>query len=360
MAAERLPKETSTLVAKGIPYVRALLAQRMGGNREMALEILRNKYPSDYLAIEHVKAAVAPGTTVHTTWASPLMQTTAAIEFWELARSRSVVGRLQGLRRVAFNINTAMQTAGMVLQWVGENNPTPVGKLQFVPGQLGVARLSGILPVTRELLQFGPLTEQILLNELSRAAAYFLDVQMFSPGITAIAQVRPASVLNGATAIQSTGSSAIQIANDLEDAATVLADADEITENTAWIMRPADAVRLAAKRDTAGAPAFPTVKVTGGTLLGLPLICTNALPNSVSAGSLAALVNPDGIAFADAGAEIDSSEHAAVDFNDNPSAGAQQLVSLWQQNLKAFKLDMVVNYQRVRSTSAVVLDNLHW
>jgi hypothetical protein len=35
-----------------------------------------------------------------------------------------------------------------------------------------------------------------------------------------------------------------------------------------WIMKPAVPIKLAAKRDTAGGPAFPNISISGGELRG--------------------------------------------------------------------------------------------
>lgn len=353
-------REVVSLNPPGTSYIRALIAHRMfPTDHAEAMGVLREAYPHDHDAHECLKAAQNPGTTYDANWASPLVQTSGAIEFFEYARSQSVLGKLP-LRRVGFNTSIALQTAGIVYGWVGEFKPAPAGKISFSPASLGFARLSGIIPITRELFKFGELAEATVRNELSKGIAFAADSQFLDPSVAAVAQVKPASILHGLTPVQSTGASATQIASDLEDLVNVLADADGIDESTAFVMRKTDAVRLAAKRTTDGAPAFPTVTAKGGTLLGLPVVTTNAIRWSVSAGSIVALVKGDCIAYASQGVEVDTSEQASVELLDNPMGGATDLVSAWQNNLRLFKADLIQNYQRVGSTGAAYLDNVHW
>ncbi len=359
--AERI---TSNL--KGISFVRALIAlSRASGMTDKAADVLCAQHPYDRTALDHIeRTAVSAGNTSDASWASPLVQTAAAIEFFDLLRSESVsLGRLTGMRKTAFNIPTAVQSSGVVLGWDGESAPAPVGKLQVAAGALAYTKLSGIVAISRELFRFGPLAEQAVLNDLVKGSAYFDDSQFLDPSVSAIANVKPASVLNGITPTQSTGATAVAIAADLATALAVLADADEVGPHTYWVMTPADAARLAAKRDTQGGPAFPQVTARGGTLLGLPVLTSNAVPHAVSAGSIVALVNGEGIALASSGAVVETSDQASIELQDAPTASGTtgaQLVSAWQENLRLFRVGLGANWMRTRSTAATYIDNVHW
>jgi hypothetical protein len=120
--------------------------------------------------------------------------------------------------------------------------------------------------------------------------AAFLDVQFISPAVAAVADVSPGSITNGITAVQSSVSTATQIAADLVDARQRDGRLQRAVPRTLRIMRASDAAKLAAKRDTAGGAAFPDVTVRGGMLLGIPVIVSTSVPVTVSGGSIVVLV----------------------------------------------------------------------
>jgi hypothetical protein len=67
------------------------------------------------------KTAVNAGTTTDTTWAAPLVQyQNLASEFIEYLRPLSIVGRIEGFRRVPFMVKVPRQTGGASVNWVGE------------------------------------------------------------------------------------------------------------------------------------------------------------------------------------------------------------------------------------------------
>ena len=73
------------------------------------------------------------------------------------------------------------------------------------------------------------------------------------------------------------------------------------------------------------------------------------------------LVNASGIDYADNSLlQLSISTEASLQLNSAPSAGAQQLVSLFQINAAAVRLTKFANWQRRRATAVAVLDNAHW
>ena len=78
------------------------------------------------------KAAVAVGTTTGTTYAAPLVYAQNMVsEFVNLLWPMSVMGRIQGLRRVPFNSRIPRETSAIAVEWVGEGRAKPVGRSQF-------------------------------------------------------------------------------------------------------------------------------------------------------------------------------------------------------------------------------------
>ena len=78
------------------------------------------------------KAAVAAGTTVDPAFAAPLVAIRPLQEaFFKIARSRSLLGRIPGLRYVPFATKIPIETSGANYVWVQENTPKPVSAVAF-------------------------------------------------------------------------------------------------------------------------------------------------------------------------------------------------------------------------------------
>jgi hypothetical protein len=90
--------------------------------------------------------------------------------------------------------------------------------------------------------------------------------------------VKPASIFADASAIPSTGSTAAAIDTDLGTALDALSAAGSDFATAAWIANPKAASYLARLGDASGARAYPTVTVLGGTLFGLPVLVSGAVP----------------------------------------------------------------------------------
>ncbi|MEJ7667698.1 MAG: phage major capsid protein [Casimicrobiaceae bacterium] len=348
---------------KGVAFARAALALMVAqGDTRKAAGFADSRWRDSPATVTYLKSAVVSGSTIDSEWGGPLAEYDhASAEFSELLRNGSILGKLTGARRVPFGVRYPQQTAASSVAWVGQSAPAPVSELAFQTATIGFAKVSGIVAFSNELVESAsPDVEGLVKNDLLKSAIEFLDAQFVNPGVTAVINVSPGSITSGITAVQSTGSTATQIAADLAALATQLADANE-TDSLYWIMSRSDAVRLAAKRGTDGSSAFPGVTATGGILLGIPIIASNAVPHTVSAGSVVVLVNASGIDYADNNLlQLSISAEASLQMNSTPDAGAQALVSLFQINAAAVRLTKLANWQRRRATAVAVLDNAHW
>jgi HK97 family phage major capsid protein len=166
------------------------------------------------------KTAIAAGTTTDTTWAAPLVQyNNMASEFVELLYPMTILGQLQGVRRVPFNIRFPSQTAGASVGWVGQGAAKPVSKLAFATNTLSFAKAAGIVVITQELARFSsPSAEELVRNDLVNTMAQFLDQQFIGPGVAAVANVSPAGITNGITPVQSGGATRALIDADVATA----------------------------------------------------------------------------------------------------------------------------------------------
>jgi HK97 family phage major capsid protein/HK97 family phage prohead protease len=312
------------------------------------------------------KATVAAGNTTDTNWASPLVQyNNMASEFVNLLRPRTILGQLQGLRNVPFNIRFPSQSSGSSMGWVGQGAGKPVSKLQFSTNTLGFAKAAGIVVITKELAMLSsPSAEMLVQNDMLDSMSQFLDQQFIGPSVAAVANVSPASITNGLTSQnQATGSTLATFEVDIATAMAVLVAGEIPFTSAVWITDPYTAMKIGMLRQSDGDLTFPNVSINGGTLYGVPLIASNNIPHSTSAGSIMVLVATPEIFLADEGGiEIDSSQEASLQMDGAPTNAdgtPTTLVSLWQTNMLGIRVERVINWQRRRTAAVTYIDNLH-
>jgi HK97 family phage major capsid protein len=310
-----------------------------------AYEMFKLCYPrSVNLELVH-KAAVAAGSTTDATFAGPLaLANPLADAFLSMLRPRTLLGRIPGLRQVPFNVSVPQQTAAGTYGWVGQGAPMVVTKGDFATLTLGGAKAGGMIVVTKELAELSsPGADVVLRDELINGIAQFLDVQLIDPTVAAVANVSPASITNGTTAITSAGTSQANAATDLQALLTQFVAANPDIESLVLLMKPANAVAIARATNT------PTLGLTGGTIYGIPVV------TSGSVGDRLIALDAQGILYADDGAlEISASQSATVQMDSvpaDPTVAATVLVSLYQRNLVGFRGVRWINWLRSATSS---------
>lgn len=350
-------------------YAKALAQSK--GNYDQAIRYAQQWDTSTPEVVEALKSSIAAGTTTDSSWAGPLVYSeNLTSEFVEYLRPQTILGKLAGLRRVPFNVRYPTQSAGASVGWVGQGAAKKVGKLTLSYGSLGFAKAAGIVVITQELARFSsPSAEMMVRDDMAAEMIYFLDSQFIDPGVAAVANVSPASVLNGASNVRQAAAAWTSAANVETDVKAFLAafPANEITLGGAyWVMTPDTALALSMIRTTGGENfAYPGINIDGGTWFGMPVITSNSVPHSVSAGSIVALVKPSEVFYADDGAiAIDVSTEASLEMDTAPSGSsvtptAAQLVSMFQTNSMAIRVERVVNWARRRTYGVGYIDNMH-
>lgn len=351
---------------KGTAYTRYAIALALSkGQRYEAIEIAKRWNDSTPEVGLALKAAVDPGTTLDATWAAPLapLQTMAS-EFIDLLRPATIIGRIPGFRRVPFNISMPRKTAGSSAGWVGQGAPKPVSELAFDTLTLGLSKIAGIVVLTEELVRISnPAAEGVVRQDMIDVISQFSDQQFIDPTVAAVANVSPASVTNGVTPRVSTGSTVTAVTNDVEFLMSAMAVANMDWGTAVWVMRPKTAIHLSMLRTSQDVFAFPGINVNGGTFFGLPVVVSNNVPLSAITGdsSIIALVVAGDILLADDGqVTLDVSTQASLQMNSTPSAGAQSLVSLWQNNLIGLKAERFINWLKRRSTAVGFISEVQY
>jgi HK97 family phage major capsid protein len=284
----------------------------------------------------------------------------AAFDFAEFLRPQTAIGKLIGLRHAPARVRLISATAGSGAYWAGERAPRPISRATFTGAVVEPLAVSAILVTTLELLRSSAgRAESTLSRDLASAARAAMDSAFCDWTSAGSPGAKPAGIANGATPIHSAGSTLANIDSDLGLLLQALSDAGSDLTFATWIMRPKTALFLARLRGSAGALAHPAMTANGGTLLGLPCITTAHVPVSGTTGIL--LLDPSEILVVDdGGGTIEVGEQTALQMSDGPGAGAQSLVSMWQTESVALKINRYLNWQRCRDGMAQVLDQVSY
>jgi len=196
-------------------------------------------------------------------------------DFATLLRPMTILGRLQGLRRVPFRVRMTRADAGTGAAWAGEAVPIPVSALTLNDGgeQLLPLKAGGIATITSELVRSSdPIADALVAADIAAAVAAAMDAAFIDPANSGIDDVKPASVTAGAQQFESSGAGVAAIDADLAGMLDVLTDANLDLASAAWVMTARSATNLALMRTGNGGPAFPGMTARGGMLCGLPVI----------------------------------------------------------------------------------------
>lgn len=388
--AERSPsyavaKNTQKL-EPGILFARyAMCKMASQSNPSMAVEIAKSQYPQHEGLVKTLeleargqkmnglmKATVEAGTTLDATWAAPLVDyQNFAGDFVEYLRPRTILGQfgnngVPSLNRIPFNVRIAGQTTGGNAYWVGEGKPKPLTAFDFTATELRWNKIATIAVLTNELIRFSdPSAERLVRDGLAAAVIERADIDFIDPTKTAVANVSPASITNGATAIASTGSTAEDVRADIQALWAPFIAARNAPRNAVYIMDSTTALALSLMQNPLGQAEYPGITMNGGTFMGVPVVVSDYLPVS-SAGGIVVLVNASDIWLADDGqVTIDVSREASLQMLDNPTNAsdtgtATSMVSMFQTNSTAFLAERYINWARRRASGVAYLTGVNW
>lgn len=366
-----------TNMPKGAAFTRyAMALARSKGNLMQAAEIAKGWRDTTPEVETVLKAAVSAGTTTDTAWAKPLVEyQNMSSEFAELLRPATIIGRIQGLRSVPFEIKIPRQTGGSSVGWVGEGKPKPVSALSFDQIQLGRAKTAGIVVITDELARASsPSAEQVVRDDLIAQTAQFLDSQFVDPAKAAGAQgVSPASITNGVTPVTASGTDADAVRKDAKALMAKFLAANLSLAGAVWIMTEQQALGLALMTNPLGQPEFPGLAINGGsgcTFMGLQVVLSENIPanagsgNPVTgAGTRIILAKANEILLADDGETmLDVSSEASLQMESSPSApdATTVLLSLWQHNMIGIRAERYINWGKRRPGAVQFIDSANY
>jgi HK97 family phage major capsid protein len=304
----------------------------------------------EYVKAIHGKAVEGTTTLNSPAWGSQLVyQANLTNEFIELLRPRTIMGRIPGLRNVPFNVRMATQTDGSTVNWVGESAVKPVSDLGFDTVSMAYHKIAGIVVLTEELVRLSsPSAEETVRRDLVEQIARFMDQQFIDPTVTATTN-RPASITNGVTSPAASGTTADDVALDINTALATFDSADVSTESVVILMTPALARGISTLRTDLGMqPVGFNVLPTGGTLFGFPVIVSSSVPS----GTIVLIAANEILVADDGQVALDASNQATLDM----AGGASPTFSLWQRNCIGIRAERFVTWKKRRDASVAVID----
>ncbi|MCD9005222.1 phage major capsid protein [Luteimonas sp. XNQY3] len=367
---------------KGIEFARyAMCTLKAKGNPELAFRLAEKHYPQNERVVNTLKAqaegadlggimkaVVEAGTTLDSTFASPLVDyQNFAGDFIEFQRPQSIIGQfgqgnVPGLNGIPFNVRIAGQTSGGNASWVGEGAPKPLTGFDFNATELRWAKVAAISVLTNELIRFSsPSAERLVRDALAAAVNERLDIDFIDPAKAAVANVSPASITNGATAVASGGNDADAIRDDVRRLWAPFIAARNPPRSAVYLMDSTTALALSLMLNPLGQVEFPGLTMAGGTFMGVPTIVSDYIP-----AGIVVLVNARDIWLADDGqVTVDASQEASLQMLDNPtnnsaSGTATSMVSMFQTNSTAFRAERYINWARRRASGVAYLTGVAW
>jgi HK97 family phage major capsid protein len=355
--------KTTEKLEPGIAFARyAMCLTKAKGNHAMAAQLAERHYPNTEAVVKtlkaqaeganlqemmQIKATVAAGTSIDSTWAAPLVYAQTFMgDFISYLRPRTLIGQAQ-FRPVPFNVRIGGQTSGGTAGWVGQGKAKPVTKFDFNATTVPFTKVAAIAVITQELARFSdPSAEALVRDSLADCVIAKVDNDLFDPDVAAVSGVNPAGLLNGVSPVAGPTSA------DPDDIRCALLrlwapwDSTNIGARPVYYTTPAVARFLASLRDALGNKAFPGTTMTGGDLDGIPLRVSQYLANNGgSGGAPLILVDESEIYLADDGSvTLDQSDQVSLEMNDAPTSNSgtptgASLVSMWQTNSIAFRAE---------------------
>lgn len=350
--------------------VKALAYTGQAGSRD-EVQIAQRAYPGDerLVAALQQKDAVPAASTLSPTWGGNLINEGGAVfaDFVEFLRARSLFGQISPrFRNLPFDAPVLVQGTGGVAQWVKEGEAKPLTQWTYTRAKLTPLKTAAIAAATKETLMRASVTaDAFLRDELARAVNARIDGTLISR-VAAVADESPAGLLNGTSELNLTGDGSVAgIRCDIAQFLKELVTDNLSVAGAFWVMPETVAIDLAMATNEIGAPAFPGITPSGGTLAGLPVFTSQYVPTE-SDGPIVALIKGDEIFLGDEGGiQVSVSDQASLQMDNAPtqhSTGtptATSVVSMFQTNSVAFLVERFVNWQK-RRPEAVAWAMVNW
>jgi HK97 family phage major capsid protein len=220
---------------------------------------------------------------------------------------------------------------------------------------LSPLKVAALSVVSNDLLRYSsPAAEGLVAEALRQASAKRVDQTVFSAN-AAVSGVSPAGLLNGLSAIATTGTD--------EAAVRAMVSALYAPFQTAlnssglyWVMNGAQAKAMSMLVNALGQPSFATINGSGGALLGDNVV----VGDNIDASQVILLKPSDIYKIGDTGFEVSISKEATIEQRSDPTGAtdtptamtANPITNMFQEDSTAIKIVRHINFAK-RRTSAV-------
>jgi hypothetical protein len=350
--------ENTTKAREFISYAKALLACK--GNADEALQLamargasprLREMFEAP-LAIAKVydqltlKAPVSVGSIDGGTWGSALAPyAEASAAFVTSLAPFSCFDRIlsdNAFTRMPLRTRISIASTAAIGHALSELAPKPLSAMS--QEYLTAFKSIALIVISDELAKSAvPGATDLFAGELRKAVALATDTKF----------LEIISASTGITSNPSTGLGTTQFLGDLETALQAI----EVGANSKlYLILPVSVAKsIVLLRDSTGPStsfSLPAMTVNGGTIQGIRVVVTSA------ATADGILLDASAIAADSDVVVADVVRNATLRMDDNPTSGSYQIISLWQNNLQAMRVERFFGTAVLNSAGIAVISDM--
>jgi HK97 family phage major capsid protein len=285
-----------------------------------------------------LKTAVAGGSTSDSSALAPYREIStgfaASLSPWS---SYDKIYNDGAFMKVPLRSGIAIASSAAQGSAISELAPKPISEMSFTHAHLEPTKTLSFLVISNELAKMAsPAAVSMIGNELRRAVALATDAKFLA-------------VLAASAGVTSNAASGI-FSNDL----FIALQAVKLGANSKpyLIVSPDVAKEVSVVRSAIGNFLFPSMTINGGTIQGLKVVTSDA------AGNVATLVDAAQVASEADLITLQEATHASLQLDDNPTSGATQLVSLWQNNQTGLRAERWFGVELLRSSACALITGL--
>jgi hypothetical protein len=250
------------------------------------------------------------------------------------------------LQRVPLHCRLGVVTQGLTGSVIGEGKPVPLSRLTVDNSDLEPVKCAAMLAGSETFFTNVSTAGQALFNAQLRSA------------ISAVVDEKFLDMIFDSVSAEPTHGT------PLDDLALLLANVTlKRGARPVLIMGSDVAVQATTARASgSGEFLFPNMSPVGGEMANIRALVTDA----ASMTGKMALINGAQIVAGVDPLQVSTSRHATIEMVTNPeqdsttSGGSDNLVSLWQENMRALMVIAPIAAQRVRDDAVVMVENVAW
>ncbi|MEM9388352.1 MAG: phage major capsid protein [Pseudomonadota bacterium] len=318
---------------------------------------------SDPQIVEYVKAAVEGGGSGTGEWGSELVTANNRFtgDFIEYLNSVTVFNQLP-LREVPANVTIKGQDGAGTGYWVGESKAIPVTAMDFDDVTLKPLKAAALAVVSNELLRdSSPAAEALVRDALVEAASQRID-NTFLSDVAEVTDVSPAGLLNGLTAITSSGTDGDALRNDIKALYAPFITAKNAS-GLVLVMPPVLAKAISLMTNDLNQFEFAELNTDGGMLLGDRVVTGD----NVATDRMILLKPSDIYKIGDGGIQVSMSRDAMIEMDtaptgdtQAPTAASANMVSMFQSESTAIKVVRSLNFAKRRASAVAYLTGANY